>query len=546
MAQFNPDPNKPGWGTYVNDTGQAAYDYFPNLSPTTQALNPSATGPSAPLSFTGGTPDASTGGTPNMSAAPEPNQSVQPDANMSVAPPSVAPEVPVPAGVHPLAGKLLGALGAVTKPAISDISSTTVNGRPKAAIARDEAALGSNLSAAEGTNTEIGAARRARTETAAQGGENAAMSQALTGASDLSKNLGEQAQNSKLLSDTLAEKDPAVNPRRLIQNLSTGGTILTTVLAAIAGGFSAVAGQKTNPALDAINSAIDQDIDSQKLEIESGRIRRGNLIQAYRERGMKLDQAELAARATITESTRRYAEAQNQELGAAASTEDAQLLNQGLQTQYTQQIQALNQSGETKSQTTVERKTPPGAIVDPIKRMNEIQEAVGKMRKNGNSEQQITEFLKTQNLNAPANPPAAGAGKYNRDQSRLLAVDTDLKDKLQEYAHLNGFVYDEKSGQFLEGNAGGTNMILPQAASEQNAAIQQNVESIAPSIGLVQNGGLAPQEHEVQSVVKNLTASASKVRLAALNSHWKAVGNVIQGVKQYPGGVDQGDQSGER
>ena len=537
MAQFNADPNKPGWGTYVNDSGQAAYDYFPNIAPQVQALNPSASanGPPAPLNFTGGAPDSSTGGAPNASAPPEPNQSVQPEANMSPAPQAPA-AVPVPAGVHPLAGQILGALNAATS---TSTSTTTAAGRPKAAIARDVNALGENLSTAQATNKAIGAARQERATTAAQSNENAAMSQALTGAGDLSKNLGEQAANSRLLSDTLAEKDPAVNPRRLIQNLSTGGAILTTVLAALSGGFAAAAGQKSNPALDAINSAIDQDIDSQKLEIESGRIRRGNLIQAYRERGMKLDQAETAARATITESTRRYADAQAQELGAVANSEDARLLNQGLQTQYTQQVQALNQSGDARTQTTVERKPLTGAAVDPIKRMGEIQDAVTKMRKNGNSEEQIAEFLKTQKLDAPANPPAAGAGKYNRDQARLLAVNTDLRDKLQEYGKLNGFVYDAASGQFLEGTEGGTSMILPQAVSKQNAAIQQNVESIAPSIGLVQNGGLAPQEHEVKSVVSNMTASAAKTRLAALNSHWKAVNNVIEGVKQFPGGVDQ-------
>lgn len=549
MAQFNPDPNKPGWGTYVNDGGQAAYDYFPNLSPQTQALNPSATGPAAPLNFTGGASGVSSGGGANMSAAPEPTQSVQPDPNMSVAPPAVpatGPDnVPVPPGVHPKAGELLAALHKATLPPVSGVSTTTSSGRPKAAIAADKAALTSNLGAAQATNTDIGTARQARAETAAQGNENAAMSTALTGADTLNKNLSEQATNNKLLSDSLAEKDPAVDPRRLIHNLSTGGTLLTTVLAAISGGFAAAAGQKTNPALDAINSAIDQDIDSQKTEIESGRIRRGNLIQAYRERGMKLDQAELAARATITESTRRYADAQAQELGAAANSEDATLLNQGLQTQYTQQVQALNQSGEAHSQTTVERKAPVGAAADPIKRMGEIQDAVTKMRKNGNSEEQVAEFLKTQNLNAPANPPAAGAGKYNRDQSRLLAVNTDVKDKLQQYAQQNGFVYDAGSGQFLEGTEGGTKMVLPQAVSEQNASIQQNAESIADSIGLIQRGGIAPSDPQVHTIVKGLTASAAKVRLAALNSHWKAVNNVIEGVRQFPGGVDQNPGSEE-
>lgn len=545
MAQFNADPNKPGWGTYVNDHGQAAYDYFPSLAPQTQALSPSASGPTAPLQVAGGAPDSSTGGAPPMASMPtEPMQSMQPEPNMSAAP------VAVPAGVHPQAGKILGALNAATRPPVSSVSTTSTPGRAAPAVARDKAALGANLTQAQTTNTEIGAARAARQTTQAQGAENAELSTSLNAAGELSSDLGAQRENQTKLSDTLAEKDPAVDPGRLIRNLSTGDTIALTILAALSGGFAATAGMKSNPALDAIDKAVNADVRSQEMEIESGRIRRGNLVQAYRERGMDLRQSIAAARATITESSRRFAEAQAQELGAAAHPEEAKLLNQGLASAYQQQVMALDASGEARSQTTVERKPGAGgAATDPIKRQTEIEAATKAMRANGRSEEQIAGFLKTLGVDAPASAPAPGAGKFNRDQARLMAVNTDIKDKLQEYASLNGFTYDESSGTFLEGTGEGTKMALPQFASEQNAAIQQNVESIAPSIGLVQNGGLAPQEHEVQSVVANMTAHAAKVRLAALNSHWKAVNNVIEGVEKYPGGVeqnDQGDGRGER
>lgn len=541
MAQFNPDPNKPGWGTYVNDGGQAAYDYFPSLAPQTQALSPSASGPTAPLQVAGGAPDSSTGGAPPMASMPqEPTQSTQPEPNMSAAP------VAVPAGVHPQAGKILGALNAATSPPVSSISTTSTPGRKAGAIERDKAALGANLGQAQNTNTEIGAARAGRQTTQAQGAENAELSTSLNAAGELTADLGAQRENQAKLSDTLAEKDPAVDPGRLIRNLSTGDTIALTILAALSGGFAATAGMKNNPALDAIDKAVNADVRSQEMEIESGRIRRGNLVQAYRERGMDLRQSVAAARATITESSRRFAEAQAQELGAAAHPEEAKLLNQGLASAYQQQVMALDASGEARSQTTVERKPATGAASDPIKRQAEIEAATKAMRANGRSEEQVAAFLKTLGVDAPASAPAPGAGKFNRDQARLMAVNTDIKDKLREYANLNGFTYDESSGTFLEGAGEGTKMALPQFASEQNAAIQQNVESIAPSIGLVQNGGLAPQEHEVQSVVANMTAHAAKVRLAALNSHWKAVNNVIEGVEKYPGGVEQNDDSGAR
>lgn len=538
MAQFSPDPNKPGWGTYVNDGGQAAYDYFPNLAPQTQALNPSASGPAQPLQVAGGLPDSSSGGAPQMSSQPpEPLQSTQPEPNMNAAP------VPVPEGIHPQAGKILGALNAATRPPVSSISTTSTPGRAAPAIARDKAALGANLSQAQTTNTEIGAARADRQTQAAQGSENAELSTSLNAAGQLSTDLGEQQQNASKLSDTLAEKDPAVDPGRLIRNLSTGDTIAITILAALSGGFAATAGMKNNPALDAVRDAINKDVRSQELDIENGHWRKGNLVQAYRERGMDLKQSVAAARATITESSRRYGEAQAQELGAAAHPEEAKLLNQGLQNSYQQQVMALDASGEARSQTTVERKPGAGgAATDPIKRQTEIEAATKAMRANGRSEEQIAGFLKTLGVDAPASAPSPNAGKFNRDQARLMAVNTDVKDKLQQYAAQNGFVYDEASGQFLEGKKGGTNMVEPQWFDEQNAAIQQNVESIADSIGLIQRGGLAPDVAQVHTIVGGLTSKAEKVRLAALNSHWKAVHNVIEGVEQYPGGVDQGEQ----
>lgn len=142
--------------------------------------------------------------------------------------------------------------------------------------------------------------------------------------------------------------------------------------------------------------------------------------------------------------------------------------------------------------------------------------------------------------------PASKGLKFNTDQSRLLATNNDAKIKLAHIAKLRGFVPDPNNpGLYMMGSSK-TNMLLPKLLDKQNAEIDQNVDSIAPVIGMIQGGGLKPHDEEVHAIKDGLKSKSNNVALAALNSHLAALKNVIEGVNQYPGGHDQGDsQSGQ-
>lgn len=344
--RFDPDPNKPGWGTFVNDQGKAVYDYFPNLAPPTSALSPSAAPTPAPL----GTPAS-----PYSSSAP---QNMTPVAG---APPVVPAPAGTAPGATPRASKLVSVVNAATTPAprtdglvktgISSSTSTTP-GRSQANIERDKLAAREDVTKQQAANTQLGEQRRARvTEQARTMGAQAAGEQQNALNQEASAGI-ERYEARRKLSETLATKDPTVDPGRLMANLSTGKTVLTAILAGLSGGFGAIAGQKNNPVLDVINKSIENDIASQEQEIASGRISRGNLIQAYREQGMDARQAQQAARATYTDAARRVAQSRVDELGAAAHTEDAQALNAALETQLGTLERELDASGESRTTTT--------------------------------------------------------------------------------------------------------------------------------------------------------------------------------------------------
>ncbi len=181
----------------------------------------------------------------------------------------------------------------------------------------------------------------------------------------LDAQLQRQAANRKL-SDTLLEKDPEVQPNRLIEQMSTGKQIGMVLLAALSGGFAAANGSKDPAAgaLGVIQTAIDRDIAAQRAQIESGRIRRGNLISHYQQQGMDAKQAEAAARITIGNATAAQAEAQAQKLGAPAALENAQLLATKLRSDAT--AKAVELDASTEARTVVNRQAPQPVAAKPL------------------------------------------------------------------------------------------------------------------------------------------------------------------------------------
>lgn len=129
----------------------------------------------------------------------------------------------------------------------------------------------------------------------------------------------EQLRANELQREALAmQKDPEVDPNRVIGSMSTGRLVLTAIMAGLTNAFHKAGGGKGNVALDIVNKSIDDDIASQVKAIESGRASRGNMIAMLRERGFDLKQAKAAERARLSSMAERMAELQSGLIGFAS------------------------------------------------------------------------------------------------------------------------------------------------------------------------------------------------------------------------------------
>jgi hypothetical protein len=163
------------------------------------------------------------------------------------------------------------------------------------------------------------------------------------------------------------QKDPSIDADRFVRNMSTGNQILTTVLAAINGAFKGMVGQQGNDVLDILQRRISQDIESQKEQIQSGRIRRGNLIAYFQNQGLREEAAERAAEATSWAMLDRMAQAEQQRIGAGEHRTEAAVLAESIRAQTESKNDELRLSlGTPRSttSTTTQRANPaamPGA-----------------------------------------------------------------------------------------------------------------------------------------------------------------------------------------
>lgn len=122
-----------------------------------------------------------------------------------------------------------------------------------------------------------------------------------------------------------AQQDPTLDPHRLVSSMSTGTKLLTVLLSALGGAGAAVSGQR-NAALDSLGKAIDDDIGAQKEQIASGRIRRGNLVNYFREQGMSNEAAAAAAKGVLVSNAEKLVDIEAQNLGNDVALSNAKLL----------------------------------------------------------------------------------------------------------------------------------------------------------------------------------------------------------------------------
>jgi len=96
--------------------------------------------------------------------------------------------------------------------------------------------------------------------------------------------------------------DARIEPGRWFRDVGAAGTVGATIAVALGAIGNALTGQSTNGALEQINRAVEQDIDAQRSEIESGRAAadlQGNMVGIMRQEFSDRGAADEAAHAAM-------------------------------------------------------------------------------------------------------------------------------------------------------------------------------------------------------------------------------------------------------
>lgn len=145
-----------------------------------------------------------------------------------------------------------------------------------------------------------------------------------------------------------AISDNQIDPSRYMSNMSTMGRISTAV-GLILGGIGAGMTQGQNLAYKALESAIDRDVDAQKLELN----KKNNLLTAYYKMYGDLEQAESATKAQLmsiaqlkanqyaAQSRSAQAVEQNKLFQAQVASKQEQLMNQQAQVAADKQLSEM-------------------------------------------------------------------------------------------------------------------------------------------------------------------------------------------------------------
>lgn len=179
------------------------------------------------------------------------------------------------------------------------------------------------------------------------------------------------------LREELKQNDEAYDPDRLMKNMSTGKSVLMVVLAAISGAFGAVLGNKDNAFMSVIDRKVAQDIDKQKAEIASGRIRIGNQISELMQKGYDAKTAEKLATDRLNAGVDKMIELQAQRQGLQGAQLDAAkgLIAQRQEARAARRGDLLAQTESRvaeSSGTTYERPKPTALSVEDIYKQGQI------------------------------------------------------------------------------------------------------------------------------------------------------------------------------
>lgn len=184
------------------------------------------------------------------------------------------------------------------------------------------------------------------------------------------------------LREDLKRNDNSQDNERLVKNMSTGKKIGLVLLAAFNGAFGSLIGQKSNGVIDALDDAIDQDIERQKAEIASGKIRLGNEIADFMKQGYDAETAEALARDRLGAAVDNFHEltAQRQGIQGEHAAASQQIVAQRREARALRRSDLLAQKEDreqTTTNTTVTRaplSSGAGASPDDLLKMGQLRQ----------------------------------------------------------------------------------------------------------------------------------------------------------------------------
>lgn len=128
-----------------------------------------------------------------------------------------------------------------------------------------------------------------------------------------------------------------IDPNKVWTNMSTGNRVLAGISILLGGLAQGLTGEKSNPAFDVINQAIDRDIDAQKSDLG----RKQNLLSLNLAKYGRLDAATAATRAQLLSVTQAQISQSAAKANNAIALKQAELANAQLDIQKAQLLQSV-------------------------------------------------------------------------------------------------------------------------------------------------------------------------------------------------------------
>lgn len=167
------------------------------------------------------------------------------------------------------------------------------------------------------------------------------------------------------------QKDPTIDPDQFMKE----NGLAMVLLAGLSGALGAVAkdgGRGGEQFLGVVERRIDKNIAAQKAQVESGRVRRGNLIDYYMKEGLDAKEAEQAAKGVYYAQAARYVELEKERAALPDIAANADAVIAQLNGAAQDKINALALASEDKVSEAYARPAP-AASAKPSEVLKEVE-----------------------------------------------------------------------------------------------------------------------------------------------------------------------------